>query len=555
MKRPGKGRDSFLNLKAAQAGISEPRIPAVPTLALISGACLTLFGCSGHQPPSAVGLAESARPQKAPIVAAPTAKVVKAAPATQNSRRGTSLESAARQFLQPSLDEQSGYEATAHRPSAVSTQQTRMIWQRLQSGFSLDFDDSQAVRQELDALGTRTIERRLAQSSEYLYLVLDEVERRGLPSEIALLPLVESGYDPSAVSPGKAAGLWQFLPGTARNFGLTLSHGYDGRHDIVASTHAALDYLEYLGDLFGGDWLLALTAYNTGEGNVQRWMRKNRAEGKPIDWSALPIPDQVRRYIPRLIAVREAIENATRYGIELPDIPDRPVLDSINVKGRLDLAAAAAVIDLTPAQVLRYNPGIQSRTISALPGPLLLPSAHAQRLQDYLDKGNATQAAWIAEDVASPHLATDPSPSLRQEAVRALDEPRIVHSRVSPKTHTVRSGESLYVIAKTHRVDTADLAKWNRLPPTAILQIGQQLMVEDPRARTSTIQGTAAQTTLSYSVRAGDSLSSIASRFGVRVDDLALWNGIKTTHILQLGQRLIIHIPAKTPQESAAVSG
>ena len=554
MNRPGKCRDSFL--KAAREGISEPRLPAVPTWILISGACLTLFGCSGHQPPSAPGLAESAKLRNAPIVAAPTAKVVKAAPATQHSRNGTAIESAAKQFIQPSLDEQSAYdEATAHYPSTVGAQHTRMIWQRLQSGFSLDFDDTQAVRQELNALGTRTIERRLAQSSEYLYLVLDAVERRGLPSEIALLPLVESGYNPSAVSPGKAAGLWQFLPGTARNFGLTLSHGYDGRHDIVASTHAALDYLEYLGDLFGGDWLLALTAYNTGEGNVQRWMRKNRTEGKPIEWSALPVPDQVRRYIPRLIAMREVIENAKRYGVELPDIPDRPVLDSIDVKGRLDLAAAAAVIDLTPSQILRYNPGIQSRTIAALPGPLLLPAVHAKRLKDYLDNGNATPAASIAEDVASPHLAIDPSPSLRQEAARALNEPRIVHTRASPKTHTVRSGESLYVIAKTHRVDTADLAKWNKLSSTAVLQIGQQLMVEDPRARPSTKQDIAAQKTLSYSVRAGDSLSSIASRFGVRVDDLALWNGIKTTHILQTGQRLIVRIPARTSQESAAVSG
>ena len=218
MNRPGKCRDSFL--EAAREGISEPRLPAVPTWILISGACLTLFGCSGHQPPSAPGLAESAKLRNAPIVAAPTAKVVKAAPATQHSRNGTAIESAAKQFIQPSLDEQSAYdEATAHYPSTVGAQHTRKIWQRLQSGFSLDFDDTQAVRQELNALGTRTIERRLAQSSEYLYLVLDAVERRGLPSEIALLPLVESGYNPSAVSPGKAAGLWQILPGTARNFG------------------------------------------------------------------------------------------------------------------------------------------------------------------------------------------------------------------------------------------------------------------------------------------------------------------------------------------------
>lgn len=357
---------------------------------LLSSGLLALAGCSPHHPTVAPSLSTAAKAQKANTTPPATASKTTRSPSLYAS---TAMESAADQvLLMPYLDSSHAENPNLQASDLSLNGQSGMIWDRLRGGFSLSLDEPQSVRRELDALSPRSIERSLAQSSEYLYLVLDEVERRGMPAEIALLPLVESGYNPAAVSPGKAAGLWQFLPQTARNFGLKLTPNYDGRHDVLASTKAALDYLEYLGDMFGGDWLLALTAYNTGEGTLQRWIAQNRRLGKSTDFASLPIPPQTRRYIPRLMAMRSVIENPRRHGVELPAIPNRSVLDSVDVRGRLDLAEAADLADLSLAQVLRYNPAIQAQKNAASPGALLLPAVHARRLRQSLR--GARRCSW-----------------------------------------------------------------------------------------------------------------------------------------------------------------
>lgn len=513
--------------------------------------CLGMVGCSTHHPDMA---------QMAPALD----QAYRAAAASQQRRTPPSQVTAAPNRSVPSIRPASsdgGDELVFHSlldASAVDEFSTsaelhagtpdRVIWDRLRGGFALSFEDRSSIKREIDAFSTRTLERNLAQSSEYLYLVLDEVERRGMPAEIALLPLVESGYNPAAISPGKAAGLWQFLPETARNFGLKLTQSYDGRHDVMASTRAALDYMEHLGDMFGGDWLLALTAYNTGEGTLQRWIEKNRREGRPTDFFALPIPPQTRRYIPRLMAMREVIDNPRRYGVELPDIPNRPVLDSVDVRGRLDLAAVADAANLSPSQVLRYNPAIQSTTRTALSAPLLLPAAHARRLQQYLDDPQKTELAQ--NTVPGPEIVAETAQDLREEAVRVLEKP--VRSERATRTHVVRSGDSLYSIAKAHGVDSAALAKMNKLSSKATLKIGQTLLVMAPEKKD---QKRSDSRPSSYAVRPGDSLGTIADRFGVSVAELASWNGIKPNSILRPGQLLAVRAPEGSRRADADGSG
>ena len=503
---------------------------------LLSGGLLALAGCSPHHPTAAPSLSTAAKAQKANTTLPTTASKAVRSPSPYAN---TAMESAADQvLLMPYLDSSQAENPNLQASDLSLNGQSGMIWDRLRGGFSLSLDEPQSVRQELDSLSPRSIERSLAQSSEYLYLVLDEVERRGMPAEIALLPLVESGYNPAAVSPGKAAGLWQFLPQTARNFGLKLTPNYDGRHDVLASTKAALDYLEYLGDMFGGDWLLALTAYNTGEGTLQRWIAQNRRLGKSTDFASLPIPPQTRRYIPRLMAMRSVIENPRRHGVELPAIPNRSVLDSVDVRGRLDLTEAADLADLSLAQVLRYNPAIQAPKNTAPPGALLLPAIHARRLRQKLEGGETVQLAQQSFETSAPDSQN--KGQLIQEAERVLAETPIRDAALPAQTHVVRSGDSLYTIARAHRVDTADLAKWNKLSTKATLKIGQTLVVQNPLKASSGHAVSSASRAIIYSVRAGDSLSSIAQKFEVSVADLALWNAIKIHQTLHPGQRLTI---------------
>lgn len=505
---------------------------------LLSSGLLALAGCSPHHPSVAPSLSTAAKAQKANTTQPSTAsKTVR----TPSPYANTAMESAADQvLLMPYLDSSQAENPNLQASDLSLNGQSGMIWDRLRGGFSLSLDEPQSVRRELDALSPRSIERSLAQSSEYLYLVLDEVERRGMPAEIALLPLVESGYNPAAVSPGKAAGLWQFLPQTARNFGLKLTPNYDGRHDVLASTKAALDYLEHLGDMFGGDWLLALTAYNTGEGTLQRWIAQNRSLGKSTDFASLPIPPQTRRYIPRLMAMRSVIENPRRHGVELPAIPNRSVLDSVNVGGRLDLAEAADLADLSLAQVLRYNPAIQAQKNTASPGALLLPAVHARRLRQKLEGGETVQLTQQSFETSAPDSQKNDKAQLIQEAERVLAETPIRDAALPAQTHVVRSGDSLYTIARAHRIDTVDLAKWNKLSTKATLKIGQTLVVQNPLKASSGHAVSSASRAIIYSVRAGDSLSSIAQKFEVSVADLTLWNAIKAHQPLRPGQRLTI---------------
>lgn len=264
----------------------------------------------------------------------------------------------------------------------------RNIWDRIRNGFAL-----QALKGPLVAEREHWYRQRkdlvaaISQKSRrYLFHIVEAVERRGLPMELALLPFVESGFEPQALSTAQAAGLWQFIPGTAQRYRLKLNEHYDARRDIVASTDAALDYLEFLNGIFK-DWQLALAAYNWGEEAVLRAIQRNQTRGLPTDYQNLVMPEETRYYLPKLMAIRNIVQSPELHGIELADIDNVPYFTGVTVSVELDAQSVARLAGLSVAEVLALNPSHKSPIISGKGRPaLLLP---ADRVEEFSNRLSA----------------------------------------------------------------------------------------------------------------------------------------------------------------------
>ncbi|MCT7655293.1 LysM peptidoglycan-binding domain-containing protein [Oceanimonas sp. NS1] len=333
----------------------------------------------------------------------------------------------------------------------------------------------------------------------FLYLIKEEIEKRNMPMELALLPVVESTFNPKAYSHGHAAGLWQMLQGTGKNFGLHYDSWYDGRYDIMASTRAALDYLEYLHNFFDGNWTHALAAYNSGEGRVQRAIRANRRQGKPTDYWSLSLPKETQNYVPKLMALADILKQPGHYGMEIPDIPNRPQVTAVAVEGQVDLNMAADLAGVSRSQLKALNPAYKHTATSPLiDAEILVPVRHAETFE----------------------LAMADLPA----------EERMHYQR-----YRVKGGDSLGVIARRYGTQVVALKQANNLRGNTI-RIGQTLLV--PSATTAPARDETAGGT--YRVQAGDSLSAIASRFSVTISDLLRWNQLTDKHMLRTGQQLIV---------------
>lgn len=247
------------------------------------------------------------------------------------------------------------------------------VWARVREGFQLTEVDSELVRrhERLYSAKPEYLKRTLDRSKRYLFHIMNEVERRGMPTEIALLPLVESAFNPGAVSSAKAAGLWQFMPATGRHYGLEQTFWYDGRRDVLGATNAALDYLENLYAMFG-DWSLALAAYNWGEGNVSRALEKNRAKGLPEEFSAIRLPNETRNYVPKLIAVRNILAEPERFGLKLDKFDNRPYFVAVSTGKHMDLDVAAKLAEMPMDEFKALNPAFNRPIYAHKPGRQLL---------------------------------------------------------------------------------------------------------------------------------------------------------------------------------------
>ena len=463
------------------------------------------------------------------------------------------------------------------------------LWQRMRLGFRLGQPSQQRIDDETNWYSSHPdyLERIQERARPYLYFILEQVEKRNMPAEFALLPVVESAFQPFAYSPGRAAGLWQFIPSTGRGYGLKQNWWYDGRRDIVASTHAALDYLTALAKQYDGDWELALAAYNSGSGTVSRAIKKNRKRGKPTDFWSLKLPKETRNYVPRLLAISRIIANPENYNISLDSIPNEPYLASVDIGGQLDLALAAEMAELPIKEVYQLNPGF-NRWATAPDGPhrLTLPLDNVDRFQDNLKQLDPTKRLrWkryrikpgdslsvIARQHGTTQSLLKQVNNIQGSRIRAgrhllipVSSKQLNHYALSAsqrkqqlkntqrsglrQTYKVESGDSLWDISRAYQVDYRQLAKWNGMAPGDTLKTGQELVIwTRAQAKSGSIavpnvkfKPVSGQSAISYRVRKGDSLSRIAQRFNVRVADLKKWNEFPGKY-LQPGQKLTLYV-------------
>lgn len=454
---------------------------------------------------------------------------------------------------------------------------------RLRKGFELPAIVNRRVEAEIGWYMRHPdyLERVFTRAQRYMPYVTEEVEKRGLPLDLALLPVIESAYDPFAYSHGRAAGLWQIIPGTAARFGIRQNWWYDGRRDVVDSTRGALDYLAYLHELMDGDWLLAIASYNTGEGNVRRAIRRNRARNAPTDFWNLALPRETRAYVPRLIALIAIVKNPEAFGLTLPELRDEPQFVEAQIGGQLDLALAAELAGIDIDTLYALNAG-NNRWATDPSGPhrLLLPASVHETFAAALDgvpqdervrwaRHKIRNGETLSEIAARYHTTLASirgANGLRGNTIRAgqyltipvatrtlseysqsADERRARKQNKSRSgyriEHVVASGESFWSIGQRYGVGTRELAAWNGMAPRDTLSIGQQLVVWTKHA----IPGAAAiidgmTRKLRYTVRRGDSLSLIASRFRITVNDLVRWNRIDRNKILYPGQKLTMYV-------------
>ncbi|NOY61937.1 MAG: LysM peptidoglycan-binding domain-containing protein [Gammaproteobacteria bacterium] len=481
----------------------------------------------------------------------------------------------------------SAVEVVIEEPSQVPVD----LWQRLRNGFGLNDHKHPSVQRDRQwyLKHPEYIERVVERARPYLYFIVEEIETRGIPAEIALLPVVESAFQPFAYSHGRAAGLWQFIPGTARHFGLKKNWWYEGRRDVRAATHAALTYLQQLNRRFDGDWLLALAAYNSGEGTVQKAVRKNRRAGKATDFWSLKLPRETRGYVPKLLAISSIVATPQRYQIEIAPIPNEPYFAVVNSGSQIDLALVAELADLSVDAVYRLNPAFNRwATDPAGSHELLLPRDRAARFEERLALLPAHERVrWqrhkIREGETLGHIAKRYQTTvsvLRQTnhikgnniragkymiipvATQALSQYSMtekqrqlarqsVNRKGSKRVHHVVEGDTLWDLARFYGVRVRQIASWNGFAPGDQLHLGQRLVIWSKSMRVAQQQRIpvalptrpSVLKRINYRVRNGDSLARISQRFNVSVSQLRRWNGkIARQKYLKPGQRLVVFV-------------
>jgi membrane-bound lytic murein transglycosylase D len=480
-------------------------------------------------------------------------------------------------------DESAAADASAPvQPVAgVSPADYQDLFDRIRAGFKLNEVDRPAVTLQLNwfVSNPEYLERSFGRAELYLYHIVSQLEARGMPLELALLPVVESAFEPYAYSSARASGLWQFIPGTGSRFGLKQDWWYDGRRDVVESTRAALDYLQALHDEFNGDWLLAIAAYNCGELAVAHAVQVNTAAGRPIDFWSLKLPAETRAYVPKLLAMKRLVADPGVYGLSFTRIPNQPYFTRVETQGQIDLRVAAEIAGVTYDEVYELNPAFHRwATDPSGPHYLLLPSDAADAFRANVSQLTADQRLKVTRYTVqhgdsmtrvAKHFSTTPQvlrelndlPSgalvvgselrvpadvitlppkvLRAAALVDSRDRRVLrpHMRV-----VVHRGDSLWAIARRHGVDVHTLALMNGMQPGDPLRAGQRLRLSPASADAGS--GTTHSRKLTYTVRAGDTLARIARVFQVSVAQIVSWNSLSETSLLP-GQHLLIRIASR----------
>lgn len=445
------------------------------------------------------------------------------------------------------------------------------LWQSIRNGFQIS--DYQTLHPESERqlqwfVGHPDYVNRVVERARpYLYHIVNEVKKRGMPMEVALLPVVESGFKPHAYSKSHAAGLWQFIPGTGKVYGLDQNWWYDGRRDVIQSTRAALDYLQKLHNDFG-DWQLAFAAYNCGEGTVGRAIKRNKARGKPTDFWSLDLPRETSAYVPKLMAVSHMVKFPERYQLSLSPVDNKPYIGTVDVGSQIDLAVAAKMADISEDELHHLNPAF-NRWATAPDGPhqLVLPLSKIANFKVALARMPASQrVTWARHTIkrgeslsviarqysttvsvikkanqlssnqirAGRHLLIPVASGQLSSTALAQAELQNADSNKQQKTlYTVKSGDTWWDIARKHQLDVHTLTGWNKKTPKDMLQPGQKLVLWSQANQRKSVN---------YTIKNGDSLWRISRKFNVSVSQVRAWNGLSDRTLLQPGQNLRLYL-------------
>lgn len=468
---------------------------------------------------------------------------------------------------------------------AIPSQPRDDVWDELADRFTL-VDAHKAQYQDYLTFylnNTRHLERASIRAKPYLHFIMQEIRRRNMPTEIALLPIVESAFYPYALSRMQAAGLWQFIPSTGRIYGLKQDWWFDGRQDVYLSTLAALDFLQSLYELNNQDWFLALASYNAGYGRIQQATARLKREDADADvnyWSIRPyLPRETRHYVPQLLAVSYLIKHREKYELAIEAIPNEPYLTRIELDRQIDLNKIADAIGLKAELIKHLNPGyLKSVTPPQGPHNVMIPISHQAAFEQALaDNNDLFNIRWQRHTIARgdtlggiahryktniaqirqlnslrgntiragqtllipvPAKATSPAPTQLASQSRPTQSAPTQADQSAARVHQVKAGESLWTIAHYYQVQTDELAAWNNISPRSTLRIGQKLTIRNAQYGHS----------LQHTVAEGESLWLIARRYQVTVSDLARWNQLKTNTPLQPGTALHVWLPGKESQ-------
>lgn len=469
------------------------------------------------------------------------------------------------------------------------------LWDHIRQGLDLNGYEHVRVDKQLNwyARSQSYLNRVVDRASPYLYYIYQEIKQRGMPTELALLPVVESAFQPFAFSAGRAAGIWQFIPATGFRYGLKQNWWYDGRRDIYASTNAALDLLQDLGRMYNGDWLLALAAYNAGPGTVNRAIKYNNSRGRATKYWDLKLPKETEDYVPKLLAIAAIIAEPETYKLKLKPIPHIPYFTRVATGGQLDLAKAADLADITIEELYRLNPAF-NRWATAPDGPhyLLVPYENAELFADNIKKHPSEERIqWhrhvvkhkesLASIAAKAGTTTKTLMRINQLDSSKLSKGKNLVIPVAPKglsqyladldtknvdakltknpkqklSYTVRDGDTLWGIAQEYNVTLSKLAQWNDMSQDDVLFKGKKLVImanselQDQDLLDALIPTSFAQLPtraitrkVNYRVRSGDSLASISQQFKVSMQQLRTWNKLTGEHKISPGQKLTLFV-------------
>ena len=473
------------------------------------------------------------------------------------------------------------------------------VWKRIGSDLRLTRDISEKTTASKLAWFARNqayIDRVSDRATPYLYYIVEELEKRDMPLDLALLPIVESAYNPFAYSPSRASGIWQFIPNTGKHYGLKQNWWYDGRRDIVAATDAALNYLQKLHKDFNGDWMLALAAYNSGEGNVARAIRRNKKAGKPVDFFSLRLPRETRGYVPSLLAISEIVANPEKYNVTIKPIKNEQYFEQVDINSQIDLATAAELSGLSIEELYTLNPGFNRWATDPIgPHRLLIPVANAPAFENKLASlSSADRIKWQRHKIQkgeslgriATHYRTDVS-TLKQINRLKGNTIRTGHSLLIPTAqkplkhyslsldsrrykglksvgdgqryvYTIKRGDNLWDIGRHYGISVKQLCAWNDISSKSILRPGKKLeiWVEEETEKTAKVVHVAASKIsgskpghISYQVLEGDSIWLISQQFGVSVMQIKKWNNLTNKRYIKPGQLLDIY--TGTPPKDA----